>query len=206
MDVQFYGANCLSLNLKNTRLVVDDNLEAVGKKTIVKAGDVVLNTFEAPTPTKEAKIVIDCPGEYEVADISIVGIPAKSHIDPNVDTTMYKVATNDIDILITGHIDSHLTEKQLEAIGMCDVLIVPVGGNGYTLDAKGALNVIKEIEPKLVIPTHYGLDGLNYEVPQASLADCLKEMGMEPKSTTQKLRLKSSELSDVTQLVVVEAV
>lgn len=206
MDVQFYGANCLSLNLKSTRLVIDDNLASLGKKTIIKPGDVVLYTSSAPTVSKEAKIVIDCPGEYEVADISIVGIPAKSHIDPSLETTMYKIATNDVDILITGHIDSHLSEKQLEAIGMCDVLIVPVGGNGYTLDAKGALYVIKEIEPKLVIPTHYSTDGLTYEVPQASLVDALKELGMEPRDTTQKLRLKSSELSDVTQLVVVDAV
>lgn len=207
MDFQFFGANCVTIGYKSTRIVVDDNLESLGKKSVVKSGDIVLLTNTTEASLSEAKIVIDCPGEYEVADISIVGIPARSHMDEEKQksTTMYKITTNDIDVLITGHIYPKLSDNQLEKIGICDVVILPVGGHGYTLDSKGALDVIKEIEPKLVIPTHYDIKGINYPVPQTPITDALKEMGMEPKETTPKLKLKASDLAEVTQLVVLEA-
>lgn len=156
---------------------------------------------------KNAKIVIDCPGEYEVADISILGIPARSHLDEGktFNGTMYKIMTNDLNILITGHIYPELSESQLETIGMNDVLILPVGGRGYTLDPLGALKIIKEIEPKLVIPTHYDDKTLKFPVPQTSLTDALKEMSMEPKDTVPKLKVRVNELGDTTQLIVLEA-
>ncbi len=45
-----------------------------------------------------------------------------------------------------------LTDAEQEAIGIVDVMFVPVGGSGYTLDAAGALQLIKAVEPKIVIP------------------------------------------------------
>jgi L-ascorbate metabolism protein UlaG (beta-lactamase superfamily) len=105
---------------------------------------------------------------------------------------------------VTGHIYPDLDDKQLEAIGIVDVMVVPVGGNGYTVDPVGALKLIKEIEPKLVVPSHYADKALKFEVPQQELGNALKELAMEPKETVAKLRLKPGELSDVTQLIVLE--
>ena len=208
MDIQFYGANCLTIGLKNTRIVFDDNLSELGKKSIVKSGDVVLKTSDlgGSNLNVDSKIVIDCPGEYEVDDISIVGIPVRLNTDePDKKTgTMFKVTVSDIDLLITGHIYPQLNDQQLESIGMCDVLVIPIGGNGYTTDAKGALNIIKELEPKLVIPTNYAAKGVNYPVPQASFEDALKELGMEVKEKVAKLKLKATDLTDVTQLIELE--
>jgi len=84
-------------------------------------------------------------------------------------------------------------------------MFVPVGGHGYTLDAVGALKLIKKIEPKLVIPTHYDDKALTFSVPQQSLEEAIKALGMEPKETVAKLKLKQSEMSDVTQLIVLES-
>jgi L-ascorbate metabolism protein UlaG (beta-lactamase superfamily) len=87
---------------------------------------------------------------------------------------------------------------------MVDVLVVPVGGNGYTLDPIGAAKVIKKIEPKLIIPVHYEDKGIKYEVPQVPLEEALKVLAVEPKETVAKLKLKSTELSETTQLIVLE--
>jgi hypothetical protein len=205
MDLQFYGANCIAFSHKGTRIVVDDTMVDLGAKAVIKSGDVALFTtvHAAETP---ARLVLDGPGEYEVADISIVGLSARAHIDGPGEkhATMFKLVTGDQSILVTGHIYPELSEAQLEAIGVVDVLIVPVGGSGYTLDPVGALKLIKDIEPKLVIPTHYDDSALHYPVPQLALEPALKELGMEPKETTGKLRLKSAELSEVTQLIVLE--
>lgn len=206
MDLQFHGANCLSFGGKGVRIVVDDNLADLGSKTVTKAGDIVLFTSAHGTPKAEPKLIIDGPGEYEVSDTSIYGIPARAHIDEEgkKSATMYKIITKELSIFVPGHIYPELSDDQLESIGMVDVMVIPVGGSGYTLDPVGALKIIKAIEPKLIIPTHYEMPGLNYPVPQQDLQHALHEMSMEPKETTPKLKLKSADLPDVTQLIVLE--
>lgn len=205
MDLQFYGANCLTITVKNTRIVIDDNLNDLGGKSVTKAGDIALFTGAHGVPAAEVKLLVDIPGEYEVSDVSIVGIPARAHLDEGGETvTMYKITAADTTVLVTGHVYPQLSDGQLESIGMVDVMAVPVGGSGYTLDPVGALKVIKAVEPKLVIPTHYAEKGFNYPVPQVELKAALHDLAMEPKETVAKLRIKPAELSDVMQLVVLE--
>jgi L-ascorbate metabolism protein UlaG (beta-lactamase superfamily) len=206
MDIQFYGANCVVLTASGVRVVVDDNLAELGGKSVTKAGDLALFTGATSGMKVEPKLLIAGPGEFEVADFSVQGIPVRAHTDEadKRTGTMYKLTSKDVNVLILGHIYPDLSDSELEVIGMVDVLIAPVGGNGYTLDPIGALGVIKKIEPKLVIPTHFADKAFNYPVPQQSLEDALKGLGMEPKQTTAKLRVKPAEFSDTTDLVVLE--
>lgn len=207
MDIQFHGANCLTLTNKQTRLVIDDNLKQLGAKTVVKPGDILAFTnrdgMEVP---KDIKLLIDCPGEYEVGNVSIYGIAGRAHTDEadRQSATIYKIIAGDLCVVVLGHVFPELNDSQLEAIGRVDILFVPVGGHGYTLDAQGALKMVRDIEPKLVIPTHYSDKDIKYPVPQDSLEEVIKVFGMEPKETVSKLRVKSSDLSDSTQLVILE--
>lgn len=208
MDIQFHGANCLTIGTKHARVVIDDNLADIGAKSITKPGDIVLSTSEIKVKDAktQVKIVIDQPGEYEVSGISIYGIGARAHMDEQGQKTavMYKLVADELRILVTGHIFPELNDAQLEAIGMVDIMFVPVGGNGYTLDSVGALKVIKDIEPKLVVPTHYDIKGLQYPMPQHSLEDALKTLSMEPKERLSKLKLKPADLGETMQLIVLE--
>lgn len=207
MEIQCYGANCISVTVGGARLVIDDTIADMGGKTVTKPGDVALFTRAHGPALPEVKLVIDRAGEYEVSDVSVYGIQAKAHIDDDKQKTavMYKLIAKDIKVLVAGHISSKLKESELEAIGTVDVLIVPVGGNGYTLDPVGALEVIKEVEPKLVIPTFYADDKLSYEVPAQTLDQALQALGMEP-TRVNKLKLKHADLptDGTTQLVVLE--
>src|SRR5579862_4570463 len=113
MELQFYGANCLSLTYKGTRIVIDDNLAKLGGKSVTKSTDVAL--FTGSHEPVEARLTFDGPGEYEVADISVVGIPARSHLDAEGQaTTMFKLTAGDLSVLVTGHIYPELNDAQLE--------------------------------------------------------------------------------------------
>lgn len=202
MDIQFYGANCINITNKQARIVVDDNLSELSAKSVAKADDILLFTGSHQPAT--GRLVIDQPGEYEVAGISIYGIPARSHIDEDSgqSATMYKVVVDDVSFLVVGHVYPDLSDSQLEMIGMVDIMVVPVGGNGYTLDAIGALKLIKKIEPKIVIPTHYDNPKLQYPVPQQALEEALKQLSMEVKETTAKFKPKADDLAEGLKLVI----
>jgi L-ascorbate metabolism protein UlaG (beta-lactamase superfamily) len=50
-----------------------------------------------------------------------------------------------------GHL---LNESQVAAIGTADILMIPVGA-GPTLDLQSALEVIKQLKPRVIIPMHF---------------------------------------------------
>ena len=207
MELQFHGANCITVVGKQARLTVDDNLFELGGKSVTKPGDIVLFTSKHDQSVPGSKLSIDQPGEYEVSGVSIQGIAARAHMDEagTHNSTIYKIILDDLRLLVTGHTYPELSDAQLEAIGSVDVMFVPVGGHGFTLDPIGALKLVKKISPKVIIPTHYEQKGLKLPVVQLSLEEALKELAMEPKERVAKLKVKPAELTDNTQLIVLEA-
>lgn len=206
MELQYFGANCLRLSAKKAQIVIDDNLANIGLKSITKPADISLRTSREFPEHTEAMFRAELPGEYEVSGVVIHGVPARAHMDEEGkhNAVIYTIQADDTKVLILGHIYPELSEDQLEQIGLVDIAVVPVGGNGYTLDGVGALKVIKQIEPKVVIPTHYADPKIKYEVPQAPLADAVKGLGMEVSETLAKYKIKPAELSDSTKLIVLE--
>jgi len=207
MDIQFYGANCVAVSTGKVRVVVDDNLAELGGKSVTRQGDIALFTSLREAQNPVAKMSIDGPGEYEASDVSIYGIPMRAHIDEarQTNATVYKIVANDIRVLVLGHVYPEMSENELEAAGIVDVLVVPVGGNGFTLDPTGAATLIKAIEPKIVVPVYYDDPSLKYPVPAQTLDQALQGLGMEPRERVSKFKVKPADLiGDAMQLVVLE--
>ena len=203
MELQYFGANCVRIATKKAQIVIDDNLDKLGLKAITKPTDISLITHTG-VPAREAHFTADMPGEYEIAGVVIRGIAARAHMDEDKakNAVIYTVDADDMKVAVLGHIYPELTEDQLEAIGHVDIAIVPVGNSGYTLDGVGALEVIKKIEPKVVIPTHYADKAVKYEVPQVELGEALKNMGMEPAETLDKYKPNRGEWTDTAKLII----
>ncbi|MGI8634567.1 MAG: MBL fold metallo-hydrolase, partial [Segetibacter sp.] len=139
------------------------------------------------------KILISGPGDYEVAGISIKAIAAQSRGDEKqTQITVYRLDIAGFRVAILGHIADELSDSQLESIGVIDVLIIPVGGNGYTLDGQAAAKLTRKIDPKIVIPTHYADSALKYEVAQDTLDSFLSSLGANSHEKVDKLKLKQA--------------
>jgi hypothetical protein len=202
MDFQFYGANCIKISNKKVSILIDDDLADHGLKSVATAEDVALFTLKKDSKNP-SRFKIDGPGEYEISEVSVKAIPARAHMDENGQrATIFNLHYQGFSIGVLGHVYPDLSDEQLESLGLIDVLIVPVGGFGYTLDAIGAANLIKKIEPKIVIPTHYADSEVNYDVPQAELEEFLKLMAAQDVEPIDVLKLKESELGDKTRVVV----
>lgn len=199
MEIEYKGGNCVVISHKKDEIVTDPGLHIIGLKDQgAKAAVQLLTQDRFAAPASDETIVINGPGEYEVNNCSIAGVAANAHTTPEgkMTATMYRLVLEDITVALLGHIAAKLNEDQLEAIGVVDVLILPVGGYGYTLEPKQAVDLVRTIEPKIVIPVHYAEDGLTYEVPQAPLDEFLKELGTTPEEPTAKLKLKAGTLPE----------
>jgi len=192
-EIEYKGANSVIISTKKSTLVVDPKLSLVGLKD-VSTKDVVELATEARFALNldTARLNIEGPGEYGIGEFDIKGIAAQRHLDSESDplvSTIYRVEVNDTRIAIVGNIYEKLTESQLEEIGLIDILILPVGGNGYTLDATGAATITRSIDPKIVMPIHYADPAIKYEVAQDTLETFTKELGA-PVEELPKFKLK----------------
>jgi len=200
MDLEYKGANCVVIISKKDIFVTDPKLSDVGLKDQGSQATAVLLTqaaFDAPVADNTLKI--DRPGEYEISNCSVRGVAARRHselTDNLLNSTIYRLDIEGLSVAILGHIDPNLSEDQLETLGVIDILVIPVGNGGYTIDPKSAVDLIRKIDPKVVVPTHYAEEGINYEVPQLSLDEFVKELGATIEETP-KLRLKAGVLPPI---------
>lgn len=209
MELQYFGANCVRIATKKVSIVIDDNLASLGAKAITKPEDVVLVTNNELLKVADGgRLRVTFPGEYEISGASVTGIATKAHIaDEKAQdrAVVYRIVLDDIRIGVLGHITPDLDDDRLEELGTIDVLILPVGGSGYTLDGIEAAKLIKKIEPRLIIPTHYAQKGVTYEVPQQPLEEAVKVLGIEATDEPQpKLKLRAVDIPETARLVVLQ--
>jgi L-ascorbate metabolism protein UlaG (beta-lactamase superfamily) len=204
-EIEYKGGNGLAITTKKTQLVVDPQLSVVGLKNAN-----IKDAVEIATEPRFAmggdgvRLYIEGPGEYEVGDMSIRGISATRHIDTETDepiSTIYRIEIGDSRIAIIGNIAAKLSEDQLEDIGLIDLLVIPVGGGGYTLDATSATTIVRSIDPKAVIPVHYADSALKYEVPQDNLEVFTQELAAPVEDVGAKYKVKAS--SSIPQVLTV---
>lgn len=195
-DIEYKGGNAIVISGKKTQVIVDPKLSVVGLKDLTGKDSVQLATeARFTTNDPEAKICIEGPGEFEVGEVSIRGVRATRHLDTEADepiSTMYRVEIGDVRIAVVGNIAAKLHEDQLEEIGIVDILVLPVGGNGYTLDSVNAAIVARQIDPRVVIPVHYDDKALKYEVPQDDVDLFVKELAAPVENVGAKYKVKSA--------------
>ena len=204
-EIEYKGGNTVVLSTKNATIVADPKLSVVGLKDLTVKGDIELATEERfALNSEDARLRIESPGEYGVAGFDIAGIAAQRHLDSEAEpkkSTIYRIEASGFRVALLGNIYEKLTEEQLERIGVVDILIIPVGGGGYTLDPTGASTLTRQIEPKVVIPVHYADEALKYEVPQAELSEFISKLGA-PHEKVSKYKLKQGAIFPTTLTVI----
>lgn len=149
------------------------------------------------------QFVIRGPGEYEKSGVYVEGTLSyhdKAEGKERGLNTIYLIRMEDMRLCHLGDFGQQkLTDQQVEAIGDVDVLFIPVGGK-YTIDGKEAAEVVKQIEPKIIVPMHYKVPGLNLDIdgPQKFL----KEVGIKPEEV-ETYRITAKNLpTEETKLIV----
>jgi L-ascorbate metabolism protein UlaG (beta-lactamase superfamily) len=68
--------------------------------------------------------------------------------------SIFVFEVGDLCIAHLGHLHQRLTPAHIEALGHIDVLMVPIDG-AYTMGVPLMVDVVKQIEPEVVLPMHY---------------------------------------------------
>ena len=137
-----------------------DHYSPLDIKKVIKDNTIIV----CPKDVKEELLKLDIKNiievvpnkDYEVLNIKFKTIPAyniNKNFHPKENNWVgYLINYNNVKYYIAG--DTDITEENKNII--CDVAFVPIGGT-FTMDYKEAASLINEIQPKIAVPTHYGL-------------------------------------------------
>ena len=141
------------------------------------------------------------PGEYEIGGVMIIGMPTFHDAEKGKTkgkNTVYLIEIDDVTVCHLGDLGHVLTAEQAEELGNIDVLLVPVGGVS-TINASKAAEVVRQLEPKIVIPMHYKNLMLKRELDPVD--KFLTEMGVKEVNPQPKLSVAKANLPLTTQVV-----
>ncbi len=206
MDITYLGAGAVRLSGKNINVVCDPYDADAGLGKFNARADVVTVSGPERFGTIEGAMVLSAPGEYEVKGAMIAGVPSRLHIDESgMRGQVFSLLIDGVNTVVTGNIAGRLDDKDVELPGKVDVLVIPVGGAGLTLDPQGAAAVIAQLEPSYVVPVHYADPKTTYPMPQAEVAEFLEEMGAKAaEDPVLKLKVNAKEFPEETQVVVLQ--
>ena len=206
MIITYLGGESFKVSFGDTILAFNPISKDSKLKPAKFGADVVLSSINHPDMNGAEQVTfgekkpfsITGPGEYEVKGVFIKGFGSTSNYDGEKRiNTIYSVALEGMNICFLGAIDEETLPKEAdEGVDGIDILFVPIGGDGV-LDASKAYKLAVSLEPKLIIPMHYGdLGGKD------ALKIFLKEAGENPKPEP-KLTLKKKDLEGKDAEVVV---
>lgn len=210
MVITWYGHSCFKIQSGETVIFCDPFNKEVGLvPPRGQAHIVTISHHHYDHDNSESlsgnPLIIDGAGEYEVKGINIKGIFSFHDNQEGKERGTSIIYVIELEGIKTCHLgdlgQKKLSGEQLERIGDVDILMIPVGGN-FTIDGEEAVDIINQIEPKIVIPMHYRISGLNLKIDSADVF--LKEMGASKKEALDKLTLKKKDLPHETEVVIMK--
>jgi len=203
MIISWLGHSCFKLQDKagaeGITVITDPYDKKIGLKMPSVEADIVTVSHDHYDHNNVAAVrnnpyLVNMAGEYDVKGVAIHGVES-NHDDKGGHergkNVIYRFEIDDISVTHLGDLATTLSDAQLEALVGTDILLIPVGGK-YTLDAKKAVEVISQIEPRIVIPMHYKTPDLAIDDIDG-LEKFIKEFGVKP-TEEQKLKISKKDL------------
>jgi L-ascorbate metabolism protein UlaG (beta-lactamase superfamily) len=212
MEITWYGHSCFRLMERGMATVVCDPFDhqLVGYEALKLKADVLTVSQDSPEHNFVNAVtgdphLITGPGEFEIGGVFITGVQTNGLTrknEPELRNTLYVFEYNGITVAHLGEMNRVPTQAEVEAMGPVKVALVPVG-DGDSLNAAKAAEVISLIEPSIVIPMHYATSAALGKLDP--LSKFLKEMGISELEPIPSLKLTgASSLPQETRVVVLE--
>jgi L-ascorbate metabolism protein UlaG (beta-lactamase superfamily) len=202
MYITYFGQSCFKFQDKTTSdaitLVTDPFDKATGFKVPNFEADIITISHDHHDHNNAAALrgqpfIIKTAGEFDVKGVSVFGVESFHDEKTGQErgkNIIFRIDMDDISIVHLGDLGHMLDNKQLEMLVGTDILLIPVGGK-YTIDAQKAMEIVSQIEPRIVIPMHYKLPDLKMDLDPVD--KFIKEIGLKPREE-EKLKINKKDL------------
>lgn len=209
MEITWLGHSCFRIKEKGVVIITDPYDEAIGLALPPLKADIVTVSHPHPGHGNWKKVkgepkILDSPGEYEIKGVFITGIRTYHDLRQGKErgkNVAFLFEFENINVCHLGDI-GHIPDKdQLEALNHVDILLVPVGGVS-TIGPAQAVEIVRLLEPSIVIPMHYQVKGLAFRLN--SVEKFFKELGLSVPKPIETLKITGQNLPSETQFYLLE--
>lgn len=197
MVISYMGGECFKITQGNLTLAFNPPSKDSSLKSSKFGSDIVLvstdhedfNGVENASFGDREPFVISGPGEYEVKEVAVRGFASETNYGGQKGiNTIYGVSLEGMNLVFLGALgSSDIPAAAKQELDDIDILFLPIGGEGV-LDPAAAEKLAVSLEPKAIIPMHYGTIG-----GKDALKLFLKEAG-ETVAPIEKLTVKKKDL------------
>jgi len=167
MKIKWFGQSCFMFTAENgIKIVMDPYAKMLGYLFGYKLPEIDANIVTISHDHSDHNNVGAVKGDFvHIKDAGVfslegIGIKGIQTFHDNVSgakrgkNIVYNFKIDGLNVCHCGDLGHLLSLEQINEIGKVDILILPIGGRA-TLDANGAVEVIKQLDPAVVIPMHY---------------------------------------------------
>ena len=209
MDINWLGHSCFRIRGSHATVITDPYSPNLGYSLGKPTARIVTVSHQHPGHSYISGIGGDPkpvlgPGEYEISGVLIIGMTTfhdREGGKKRGKNTAYLIEVDEVSVCHLGDLGHVLTTEQVEEIDNIDVLLLPVGGVS-TIDAPMAAEVVRQLEPKAVVPMHYKTEALKRELEPVDRF--LKEMGIKEADSQPKLSFTKANLPASTQVFLLD--
>ena len=206
MDISWIGHACFRLRADDLIVVTDPFPASLGLRPETRPATVVTVSNSHPNHSEWEQVagsprVFDSPGEYEYSGVSVRGVmtPLLPDTPPEHRSVAYSIEMDRVNICHLGDLTSPLTTRHIAELSPVDVLLLPTGGT-CTLELDQAIQVMQDLDPKIVIPMHHRVDGLS--LPMQGVDVFLRRLGLDDVQPQPRLSVTTSNLPTDRRVVV----
>lgn len=206
MEITWLGHSCFRVKSKEATLITDPYYEDIPYPWGAPTANIVMVSHPHSGHSNSAGVggnprVVTRPGEYEISGVYAIGL-GNFHDAEDGSTrgrnTSYLVHIEEMKVCHLGDLGHVPTARQVQELSDLHVLMIPVGGVS-TIDAKVAAEIIRLLNPKIVIPMHYGTEVVTWLEP---LEKFITQMGLRDVVPQPKLVVTRSSIPPETRVVV----
>jgi L-ascorbate metabolism protein UlaG (beta-lactamase superfamily) len=169
MLIQWFGHASFRIEMGSCTIITDPFNAELGYPMFPREADIVTishqhwdhNASETVSGTPQ---ILAHPGLYQLNEVMIQGF--QSYHDKQAGrergvNTIFKIEAEAITLLHLGDLGHMISQSLAEEIGTIDILLLPVGGK-YTVGADEAYEIVRLLQPRVVIPMHYQTPPLSF--------------------------------------------
>ena len=209
MDITWLGHSCFRIRGSHATVITDPYPPDLGYSLGKPTAHIVTVSHQHPGHSYVQGVsggpkLITGPGEYEIRGVLVIGVATFHDADRGRKrgrNTVYIMEVDEVSVCHLGDLGHVLTAEQVEEIDNVDVLLLPVGGVS-TINAPMAAEVVRRLEPKVVVPMHYKTQAISREL--GSVERFLKEIGVKQITPQPKLSFTKSSLPASTQVFLLD--
>ncbi len=209
MEIRWLGHACFRIKGRQTTVITDPYSPNLGYSLGKATANIVTVSHQHPGHSYTDGVggnprKVTGPGEYEIGDVIIIGIATFHDNDGGSQrgkNTVYLMEVDEVSVCHLGDLGHILTNEQVEELGEVDVLLLPVGGLS-TINAAMAAQIVRQLEPKVVIPMHYQTQAVARKLEPVD--KFLKEMGLSGVVPQAKVSITKSSLPVSTQVFLLD--